>query len=200
MTISMPNYPAFKVSNFFLEANTQTFESPLNRATQRLELAGQRWRASYTLPRMTRSQAAAWIAFFLQCKGRAEKFTAYDPDWKVNLGAWSGTPLVMGAGQTGNSLIIDGATASVTNWAKAGDYFTVNSELKRLVANANSNGSGQVTLTFEPYLRTAPADNAVISCNPATCTMIMTDDIISQWQSNHNKIYEEKTFDAYEVF
>lgn len=200
MTISMPVRPAFKASSFYLETNTQTFESPLNRATQRLELAGQRWRATYTLPKMTKAQAAEWIAFFLKCKGRAEAFTAYDPDWKVNLGAWSGTPLVKGAGQTGNSLIIDGCTANVVNWGRAGDYFSVNSELKRLTTNANSNGSGEVTLSFESVLRASPTDNAPITFNPATCNMILTSDNLGEWNSNQNKIYEEKTFSAYEIF
>jgi hypothetical protein len=149
---------------------------------------------------MNRLQASEWIAFFMKCKGRAESFTAYDPDWKVNLGFWSGAPLVKGVGQTGNSLIIDGCTASVTNWARAGDYFSVGGELKRITANANTNGSGETTLYFEPFLRAAPADNAALSVNPATCTMIMISDNTGEWNSNHNKVYDEKTFAAYEVF
>lgn len=200
MPISLPIYPAFKTSSFYLETNTQTFESPLSRATQRLELSGQRWRATYTLPRMTKVQAAAWIAFFMKCKGMSETFTASDPDWKTNLGAWSGSSLVVGAGQTGNSLNIDGCTASITGWAKAGDYFNVGGELKRITADANSNGSGEVTLSFEPPLRASPADNATITCNPATCNMILTSDVLGEWNSNNNKIYDEKTFTAYEIF
>lgn len=200
MPINMPINPAFKASSFYLQTNTQIFESPINRATQRLELQGQRWVASFTLPKMTRSQAAEWIAFFMQLKGRTGTFYASDPDWQTNIGLWSGIPLVKGAGQTGNTLLIDGCTASQTNWARAGDYFTVNSELKRCTASKNSNGSGEVTLTFEPPLRASPADNAVISFNPATCNMILTSDDIMDWNSNHNKIFDEKTFSAYEVF
>lgn len=198
--ISMPPRPAFKASSFFIETNTQTFESPLNRATQRLELAGQRWRATFTLPKMNKAQAAEWIAFFMKCKGRANTFTAYDPDWKTNLGAWSGTPLVKGSGQTGNSIIIDGCPANVTNWGKTGDYFNLEGRLRRLTANANTNGSGETTLYFEPPIYTAPADNAALTCNPATCTMIMTSDTGGDWNSNQNTIYDEKTFSAYEIF
>lgn len=200
MTISMPSNIGFKVSSFFLETNTQTFESPLNKATQRLELGGARWRATFTLPRMNKYQASQWIAFFMKCKGRAEAFYASDPDWKNNLGLWTGTPLVKGASQTGNSLLIDGAVINQTNWGYAGDYFVVNGELKRLTANCNSNGTGEVTLAFEPRLRASPADNAALTFNPATCTMIMTGDIAGAWNSNQNRIYDEKTFDAYEVF
>jgi len=136
----------------------------------------------------------------MQLKGRVNTFYASDPDWQRNLGAWTGTPLVKGASQTGNTLLIDGCTASVTNWARAGDYFSVNGELKRCTAAKNSDGSGEVTLAFEPPLRASPADNAALTFNPATCTMILTSDQVAEWNSNQNKIYDEKSFTAYEVF
>jgi hypothetical protein len=145
MTILMPSYTKIVTSSFYLETNTQTFESPLNRKTQRLILQGQRWRANYVLPNMSRADAAEWIAFFMKLRGQVETFTARDPDWLTNLGAWTGTPLVMGGGQTGSTLNIDGAPNSITNWARAGDYFNVAGRLHRLTASANSNGSGQVT-------------------------------------------------------
>lgn len=198
MPVTMPSTTGFVSSSFFLETNTQTFESPLNRATQRLELQGQRWRATWTLPPMTKANAAPWIAFFMQLKGRTETFTASDPDWQTNLGAWSGTPLVKGASQTGNSLLIDGCTAGVTGWAKAGDYFNVNSRLHRVTADANSNGSGEVTLSFEPPIYTAPSDNAPITKNPATIQMRLDSDSAGEWSSGLGYIYESKTFSGIE--
>lgn len=199
MTILMPTTTGFVSSSFFLETNSQTFESPLSRKTQRLELAGQRWRATWTLPPMSKANASAWIAFFMKLKGRVNTFTASDPDWQTNLGAWSGTPLVNGASQTGNSLIIDGCTNSITSWGKAGDYFNVNSKLYRLTADCNTNGSGQTTLVFEPPIYTAPADNAVISKNPATIEMLLLDDQQGEWTSGLGAIYESKTFAGIEA-
>ena len=198
MTITMPSATNFVTSSFFLETNTQTFESPLNRVTQRLELVGQRWRATWTLPAMSKASAAPWIAFFMKCKGQTNTFTASDPDWQTNLGAWSGTPLVNGASQTGNSLIIDGATISITGWGKAGDYFNVNSKLYRLTADCNTNGSGQTTLVFEPPIYTAPADNAAITKNPATIEMRLLDDMQGEWQSGIGAVYESRSFSAIE--
>jgi hypothetical protein len=196
-----PQFPddKFVSSSFFLETNTQTFVSSLNRAMQRLELAGQRWRASWTLPPQTKEQAAQWIAFFLKCKGQLNSFSASDPDWQVNLGAWSGTPLVKGAGQTGNSLVIDGCSTNITGWGKAGDYFTVNSKLKRLTSDCNTNASGETTLQFEPPIYTAPADNSPLIFNPATANMILTSDTISEWTSSFGRIYESKTITAVEA-
>ncbi len=198
MTILMPSATRFIDSSFFLEANTQTFESPINRAMQTLELQGARWRFNWTVPRLTRAQFAAWKAFLMKCKGRANTFTASDPDWQTNLGAWTGTPLVKGASQTGNSLIIDGCTISITGWGKAGDYFNVSSRLYCLTADANTNGSGEVTLAFEPPIITAPSDNAPITFNPATIEMRLMDDAFGDWTSDANGIYESKSFSAVE--
>ncbi len=197
--VTMPITPGFVSSIFYLEANSQVFESDISRVTQRAELGGQRWRLTFTLPPMTVKQAAPWIAFFMQCKGQVSTFSAYDPDWKRNLGAWTGTPLVKGASQTGNSLLIDGCTANVTGWAKAGDYFNCNSRLYRLTQDANTNGSGETTLYFEGPIYSAPADNAPITCNPATATMRLIDDGQGSWMSNKNRIYEQRTFSAVEA-
>lgn len=198
-TIDMPVTPGFTDCNFYLEANTQTFTSPFTRATQRQELAGARWRASYSLPAMTRRQAAPWIAFFLKLKGRVNTFNAYDPDWKTPLGPAGGTPLVKGGSQTGISLLIDGCTPN-TLFLHAGDPFGVNGELKRLTADATANGSGEVTLYFEPYLRSSPPDSAPITVIRPTCTMILTDDNQGSYTCDKNGIYQPKTFTAYEVF
>jgi hypothetical protein len=199
MPVTMPSTTAFVSSSFFLETNTQTFESPLNRVRQTLELAGQRWRATWTLPPMTKANAALWIAFFMKLKGQANTFTASDPDWQTNLGAWSGTPLVKGAGQTGNTLNIDGGGLTVTGWGKAGDYFNVSSKLYRLTADCNTNGSGETTLAFEPPIYVAPADNAAITKNPATIEMRLIDDMSGEWTSGSGYIYESKSFSAVEV-
>jgi len=199
MTIEMPSTIGFiKTSNFYLETNSQTFTSPLNMSTQTIQLDGARWRADYTLRPMNKAQAAIWIAFFLKLRGMSEAFYGFDPDWKENRGIGGGTPLVNGAGQTGTSLTIDGAPANINDWLMAGDYFSVDGRLKRLTAPVNTNGSGEATLVFEPFIMTAPADNAAIIINNPKAKMRLVDDTQLSWPSNHNGIYGEKTFSAFE--
>ncbi len=199
MTLSMPSAPNFKGSRFALETNTQTYTSPLTKATQRLSLAGSRWVAMYTLPKMTRNQAAAWQAFLIACEGQANKFYAFDPDAKIARGTASGTPLVKGASQTGSSLNTDGWTAGTT-CLKAGDYFSFNGELKMATSDVLVDGSGNATIPFKPAIRTAPADNAPLTILNANCTMVLTDDSQASWATDQNGIYNEITFTAYEVF
>lgn len=200
MPISMPAAPKFTRSRFGLETNTQTFESPLTKNVQRVLLAGARWVATYTLPKMSRQQAAAWQAFFLQLEGRYNSFNGFDPDAKTPRGVATGTPLVKGAGQTGSSLDIDGCTASLTGWMKAGDYFAVNGELKMLTADANTNGSGETTLNFKPPLRSSPADDAPLTVTNCTVPMILIDDGQAMWETDQNGFYEPISFGAVEVF
>ena len=112
-------------------------------------------------------------------------------------GARGGTPLVNGASQVSTyasvkstntqSLVCDGASNSITGWAKAGDVFTIANVyavnpvskdtldyLQQFVvqSDANSDGSGNVTLSISPAIITsgayqtvsaAPADNAALT-------------------------------------
>ena len=85
-----------------------------------------------------------------------------------NLGAWSGTPLVDGANQTGRQLSIDASgEGSVTAYGYAGDWFSVNGELKILTSNADLS-LDNVTLDIWPPLRRSPDDNAAINTTAPT--------------------------------
>ncbi len=200
MTIDMPSAPGFTNCRFFLETNSQTFESPLTKTTQRMLLGGSRWNATYSLPAMNQAHASFWQAFFLLLEGRANAFNAFDPDRQTPRGVATGTPLVNGASQTGSSLTIDGCTHSITGWLLPGDFFSVNGELKMVTAQVNTNGSGQATVTFKPALRSSPADNAPITTSRPSCTMILADDMQMAFDCNVKGIYQPKTFTATEVF
>ena len=194
----MPDIP-IKRSRFGLRFNTAQFESPLSGDVQRLELAGARWFAEYTFRQTTAAEVGALQAFLVKLRGRANTFNGYDPDRTTPLGTASGTPLVNGADQTGGSLITDGwANSQVV--LKQGDYFSVNSELKMVTADVTSDGSGNATITFEPVLRTSPADNAAITLSNPTCTMILDADDAGQWQAGAGNYYDEITITATEMF
>jgi hypothetical protein len=200
MTILMPATPNFTTCRFGLETNTQTFTSPLTKNVQRILLGGARWTANYSLPAMNRNQAGPWKAFFDLCEGQANVFQAFDPDNKLPRGFVTGsTPLVNGASQTGSSLTTDGWVASKIV-LKAGDYFTVNSELKRITADVVSDGSGNATIPFKPALRGSPADNAALTVTNATTSMTLQDDMQAMFTCDKNGIYQPLSFAAFEVF
>lgn len=107
---------------------------------------------------------------------------------KHTVGALGGTPLTNGATADGaTSLSLDGATASVTGYFKAGDViqlagvYAVHPTTKQstgklmdfvVTADANSNGSGVVTPTISPAIiasgpyqnvSNVPADNSAVT-------------------------------------
>lgn len=198
MAIKMPSVPNFVTSSFYLQFNTQQFESPLSKAIQRVSLSGPRWIASFSLPAMTRDFALEWVTFFNNLKGNANTFESFDPEGKFPRGSAGGVPLVNGASQTGNTLITDGWPISTTGILLKGDYFSVNNELKQIIENADSDGAGNSTLTFEPALRNSPANNAPIITTLPIVEMILTSDDAGIFTTNPNGIYLPKSFSAIE--
>jgi len=126
--------------------------------------------ARVTLPPMTRAGGAAdWVAALRSLDGPLGTFYLGDTAWSTPRGVGTGTPLVNGASQTGEDLVTDGWTAGQTGIMKRGDWIQLgtgsSSRLYMVVADVNSNGSGQATLTIRPKLRSSPADNAPIVVN-----------------------------------
>lgn len=159
-----------------LVSNTQTFQSPLSGAVQTVEMPGARWAAQFTLSTLDAADAAAWRVFTALLRGQSGRFTLHNLARPTPRGVATGTPVVSGAGQTGNTLATSGWTASTTGILKAGDFIGVNGELKMVVADASSDGAGLATITFEPPLRSSPANLAAITTNKPTATFKMDED------------------------
>ena len=175
-TYNIPTTVGFSSVEFGLENNNQVFESPLSNSIQVSELTGARWYATFNLPPMKKENSLEYIGFLQRLQGRVHSFFGYDANHRSPSGTIAGsTLLVNGASQTGTSLILDGAQASTTV-LKAGDFFSVNNELKMVTVDATSDGSGDVTVNFVPSLRSSPSDDAVITTTNPVCTMKLTGD------------------------
>jgi hypothetical protein len=173
--------PAPAKIDWSLKSNTITFSSPLTGSVQSVEFPGARWSVSFSIENLTDDDAALLQAFLMKLRGQAGRFTLHNFARSRPRGAATGTPLVMGAAQTGTTLNTDGWTPSTTV-LKAGDYFGVNGELKMAVADAVSDGSGASAIVFEPPLRASPADNASLTINKPTATFMLTEDTV-RWMT-----------------
>lgn len=175
--------------------------SPFTFGGQVFAYSGQMWQADVTLPPMKRADAEQWIAWLISLRGQYGTFLMGDPLGGTPRGVATGTPLVNGAGQTGGSLVLDGATINVTGWLKAGDYIQLGSSttarLHKVLADASSDGSGNVTLDLWPHIRTAPDDNAAITVSNAQGLFRLASSEMS-WSANEAAIYG-LTFGAMEV-
>lgn len=92
------------------------------------------------------------------------------PHLLTNFGVGGGTPLVNGAGQTGDTLVIDGAGTNVTNWLRKGDIINwVGDQLIYDVnGDVNTDGGGNASIPIHPPIFTgqSPANNAPVEIDP----------------------------------
>lgn len=166
--IDLPSSPAPVSIRIYPRAVVAVAVSPFSGTQQVYQHQGQVWQADISLPPMRLADAAPWIASLLQLNGRYGTFRLGNAAMRTPRGVATGTPLVKGAAQTGQSLITDGWTAGVTGILKAGDYIQLEDRLYMVMVDADSDGSGNATLDIWPRLRAAPADNAAITTRNCT--------------------------------
>lgn len=157
-------------SSIELVSNTQTFISPISGAIQTLDRGGERWVVTLTYTNLSGANRAVMQAFLVKLNGQQHRFTLHNHA-EPQRGVLSGSPLVAGASQTGVSLDIDGVGA-VTNWMRAGDWFSVNGEIKQCVDDVDSSG-GNAAIPFRPRLRTAPPNNDPLTVDDGTGTFLL---------------------------
>jgi hypothetical protein len=159
-TFSFPSITP-TTNTFELVANTRTFQSPLTNAVQTSSRKGSLWRATLQFNNLSGDDRKVMQAFLVSLNGQEHRFTLHDHS-HTKRGTGGGTLVVNGGSQSGSSLICDGATASVSNYLRAGDYISFNNELHMVTADANSDGSGNVTLSIAPPIRKTPSDDTVV--------------------------------------
>ena len=132
-----------------------------------------------SLPPMLTAQGEQWMAFIDSLFGKYGYFLMPDYNRLTPQGPMSGSPLVSGSNLNGsNTLNIRGAAVGVTNWAVAGDYLQITAynsllgfnvqRLYRILQNASSNGSGDVTVYIRPNIRESLSDGtAIVTTNCA---------------------------------
>jgi len=137
--------------------------SPLTGAEQVVTTGPSRWKIDLRwsdVPPRDMGLLRGWVAHM---EGGVN--TCYVPIFeRAGVG---GTGAVNGGSQTGHQLISDGWAPSAAVLL-AGDFFSVNGELKCCTEDANTNGAGSATLRFSPALLDYPANNDPITADPAT--------------------------------
>ena len=198
---ALPPHTGIRSINLRAVNVTAVSESVFTLRQQVYKHSGERWEAEITLPPMKRADAEGWIAWLLSMRGREGTFLLGDPLGGTARGSVGGTPVVNGGSQTGDSISIDGCTASQTGWLKAGDYIQLgagaSASLHKALQDVSSSGAGQATIDIWPSIRTAPADGAAIVVSNAKGVFRLTSPNVD-WTIDEASIYG-LTFPAVEV-
>lgn len=163
--------------------------SPSSYVSSVYKWSGQMWTAEITLPMMERADAEQWVAWLLKLNGLEGTFLLGDTAGKTPRGIATGTPLVNGGSQTGQSLITDGWTAGQTGIMKAGDYIQIGQRLYKILSDANSDGGGNATFDIWPRLRESPSNNAAITVSNTVGLFRLASNTVPLANIGANKLY-----------
>ncbi len=141
--------------------------SPFTFKQQLHKHSGKMLEIEITTMRLERADAEQVVTFGLKLGGKLGTFLIGDLPNPNPRGSSGGTPLVKGAGQTGEELIIDGLPVSTNGVYLAGDWFHVGTgttqRLHKNLVDVDSNGAGDATLDIFPPLRESPVDDAPLT-------------------------------------
>ena len=177
---------AFPISNSKFETmgiksiqNTIISKSQSGKKLAR-QIDGQRFGFTVRIITGTRSDVyGELMAFIIKQRSGKENFTITPPEIKNARGNETGTILVNGVHAVGDTTIaVDGHANNNPNAFKSGDFikFASHDKIYMIVADvqASSNAS---TITIEPPLLTALADNSAVTYDNVPFTVHLTNDI-----------------------
>lgn len=185
---------------FYLVSNALEFTSPFTQSQDIAELAGDRWFATLSFRNLVRidSDVTALLHFMAALRGRVNSFFLWDHSRETPVGSAGGTPVVNGASQTGTTLATSGWPLSTNGILLPGDRFEVGGELKEIDTQADSDGSGNATLSFFPPIRFSPADSAALTVNSPKATFRLAS--ASEARPRHRGPLVDLSFTAVESF
>lgn len=171
-------------STWGLVSNTATFESPLTGAIQSIDRGGERWRVTLAYQNLSPDDKATMKAFLSRLNGQQHRVVMGDQSLvqRGEFTSYFDILLVNGAGQTGNTVNLSGATASVTNYFRPGDMFAVDNQLKMVTDAVTTGPTGDLTVEFVPRLRQEASNGfSVTTDNPRGVFILATDTV--SWQN-----------------
>lgn len=134
-------------------------ESAFNGAQSVVDFGGDRWRLHMTFGDLTGEDRAKMMAFATKLRVARNAFICVNHT-APQRGAFSGTPLV-GLSSLGGSVLVVGNLGTVASWALAGDFVSVNCELKMVLEDVGAVG-GVASLSIWPPFRSAPDSGTTV--------------------------------------
>lgn len=156
------NFPSITPTSqtFELVTNTSKFQSPVSGAVQTLSRKGSYWKTRMTFRNLSGNDRAEMQAFIAKMDGQTHRMRLEDYGFVRRGSATSPqSVLVDGAGQTGSTINLDGATPNVTNFFRAGDYLSFNNELHMVIDEVDSTSTGDLVVPIAPPIRKPTTDN-----------------------------------------
>lgn len=196
--------------------NTRVFVGPYTPTTQVIDLLGERWFVSFDMPgRVDSLLGAAFEAFFDRLKGPANSFSLWNLKFPAPQGTMratdsqtvlvqnsslatvtvqnsslatvtvvTGTPQFISPVAQGANTATLGALPGKT--LRAGDMLGIGSQTVRIMADATSDGSGNMAIEFQPRTRSAIASyTQVVTDKPTMNFILKADGVPVTWRPGY---------------
>lgn len=113
---------------------------------------GNRWRLTLTFNNLTGPDRRKVWGHIAELRGRRNRLTVNMSTLAhTNAGVLTGSPLTDGVQSPGStSIILKSAPVSVADWIEAGDWISVDGQLKMCTKTAGTTGGGAVTVQIWP--------------------------------------------------
>jgi hypothetical protein len=167
--LSLPTVTGIRSINLRARNAVGLSRSPFTFKEQVFSHGGQMLEAEISLPPMTRAEGEQWVSFLIKLKGMQGTFLLGDPAAATPRGSAAttpGTPVVSGAGQTGDDLTVSGLPADVDGYLLAGDYIQLGTSgtatLHKVLNDVDTSANGIGLIDLYPSIRTAPVDAAAV--------------------------------------
>tara|TARA_R110002051_G_scaffold197897_1_gene265312 strand:- start:117 stop:725 length:609 start_codon:yes stop_codon:yes gene_type:complete len=165
------------------------------------QIDNQRW--GFTVQIITAKRSDVYgdlMAFIVKQRGGKENFTIIPPEIEDARGNETGTVLVNGIHAVGDTTI---AVDAMTGSLKAGDFLKfAHSKIYMVVADVTADGSNEATITIEPPLITALANDSSVTYDNVPFTVYLTNDMQEFGVNGADKdgnLYYEYQFDVEEA-
>ena len=166
-------------------SNTWAWLSPLSGHIQTNEMPAPRWRLSYSWLQLPVEYSAELEAFMTKLHGKGNRFSAFNVSRPNPRGSFRGSPTVASTiAKGGTSGIIAGGGGQAGKTLLIGDFISINSELKMVVADATADGSGNITVSFEPPMRVAAPTSAPVIWDKPSAVFILDEDAVKWGYAN----------------
>ena len=144
------------------------------------QIDGQRWGFTASIITSTRSSVyGELMAFIVKQRSGKETFTIIPPEIEDARGNETGTILVDGVHAVGDTTIaLDGFAGDGAGRFLAGDFISFNSHSKvYMIVSDVTSSSNAATVTIEPPLITALANNGAVTYDNVPFTVYLTSDL-----------------------
>ena len=176
MSGALPNTNFISVN---LSSNQKTLFSETDSGkTFRRQVQGQKFSFTVKYPPMKRSEFAPIMAFIMKQRARKEDFTITMPSYLNALGNETNTILVNGVHAVADTTIaINGFAGDGAGRLKAGDFIKfAHSKVYMVVEDATSSSNAS-TVTIEPPLREALANDSSVTYDAVPFTVHLASDV-----------------------